>query len=247
MAKKSNRSLLLILVLAVVAAVIAGYAWMHRHPPTQAPPAAEANPEPATGGPIAASADRVDPANDERLITITGEPKIVAPPRDIQLGIEVNALMLLRYADMLQWKEECSGNKCTYGKVWSPQLINSKSFREPQGHENPKRLPVTTTRYAARDARLGAFKIDPTSFVDPRFGLALPIKPEPFPVKISQLPSNLAISFREVNGTLYAGDPEHPAVGDVRVIYRIVPSKKVAITGTQRGDRIVTQKVIPSS
>ena len=246
MAKTSNRSRLIIVVLAVIAAAVAAYAWMHRHPPTEAAPAAQANAESA-GAAIAISADRIDPANDERLVTISGEPRIVSPARDIQLGIEVNALMLLRYADMLQWKEECAGAKCTYAQVWSPQLISSKAFREPEGHQNPKRLPVTTTRYAAKEVRIGAFKIDPGAFVDPRFGLALPIKPEPYPVKTSQLPSNLTISFREVNGTLYAGDPEHPAVGDVRVIYRTIPVKKVEVTGVQRGDRVIPQKIKPST
>ena len=41
---------------------------------------------------------------------------------------------------------------------------------------------------------------------------------------------------------LYAGDPEHRAVGDVRVSYRIIPAGSVELIGTQRGDRIVVQK-----
>ena len=57
----------------------------------------------------------------------------------------------------------------------------------------------------------------------------------------SKLPSNLAISFRDRNGTLYAGDPEHRAVGDVRVIYRIIPAEKVEIIGTQHGDGVIVQ------
>ena len=107
-------------------------------------------------------------------------------------------------------------------------------------------MPITTTRYAASDVRIGAFRIDAGVFVDPRLGLALPIKPEAYAVKSSQLPPNLAISFREVNGTFYAGDPDHPAIGDVRVIYRIVPVKSVEVTGMQRGDRIIVQKLKPN-
>ena len=60
----------------------------------------------------------------------------------------------------------------------------------------------------------------------------------------SELPPNLAASFRDSDGMLYAGDPAHRAIGDIRVIYRVIPAGTVEITGTQRGDRIAPQKSV---
>jgi len=90
--------------------------------------------------------------------------------------------------------------------------------------------------------RLGAFAIDAAALGNYRLDSALQTKPVPYPVKDAQLPSNLAVSFREINGVLYAGDPDHRAVGDVRVSYRIIPAGSVELIGMQRGERIIVQK-----
>ena len=90
--------------------------------------------------------------------------------------------------------------------------------------------------------RLGAFKVDAGVLGNYRLDESLKIKPLPFKVSSAQLPSNLATTFRDYNGALYAGDPEHRKVGDVRVSYRIIPATKVDLVGIQRGDRLIVQK-----
>ena len=240
MAKKSNPTPIIVLVLLLVAAAVAAYVWTRRHRPSNVP---EANTPAASGAPLAVSADKIDPANEDRLIELTGDLKALAPTHDTQLGIDANAVMLMRYADMLQWQEQCTGTSCTYQQVWSPQLLNSKKFRVQEGHQNPPRMPVTTARYPAAEVRVGAFRVNAALFGNLQGGTALPIKPVQYPVTSAKLPSNLAVSFRERNGILYAGDPEHPAVGDVRVIYRIIPAEKVQVIGTQRGDGVIVKSV----
>jgi hypothetical protein len=240
MAKKSNRAGLLVLALVVIAAVIA-YVWIHKHRQPAEAPATQPNATVAAGAPLVVAADKPDPANEGRVVQVTGDLKVIAAAHDTQLGVDANAIVLLRYADMLQWQEQCNGAKCTYQQVWSPQILSSKKFREQEGHQNPGRMPVTTGRYSAGEVRLGAFSIDPAALANSRQGVPLPIKPVPYPVGAAQLPSNLAMSFRAVNGMLYAGDPEHRAVGDLRVIYRIIPAGKVEITGVQHGDSVTVQ------
>jgi hypothetical protein len=248
--KKSTQPRAIILVLVLLAGGIAAYVWMHKHRqpgPTSVP---EANSNAASGAPLVVAADRIDPANEDRLIEVTGDIKVVTPTHDTQLGIDANAVMLMRYVDMLQWKEQCSGTNCTYQEVWSPQLIFSKKFRVPEGHQNPPHLPVTTARYPSAEVRVGAFRINAAVFGNSGPGTPLPIEPKPYPVTSSKLPSNIAISFRDRNGMLYAGDPDHPAAGDVRVVYRIIPAEKVQITGTQHGDGVIVKsvkRVSPSS
>jgi hypothetical protein len=244
MAKSSNRPNLLVLALVVIAAALAAYAWLHkRHASTEAP--ADKTPEAATAETLAISSDHIDPANEGRLVKLSGDLSLEKPASDTQLGITADAIMLLRFAEMLQWREQCTGANCTYQQVWSPQLIASGKFRVPD-HKNPERLPITTARFSASDLRLGAFHIDAASLGNQRLGSSLQTRPVPYPVDTSKLPSNLAISFRDSNGVLYAGDPEHRAIGDVRVSYRIIPAGKVDLVGTQRGDRLIIQKANPS-
>jgi hypothetical protein len=240
MAKKSNRTPIIVLVLVLIAAAVAAYVWTRRHRSSVTP---EANTPTASGAPIAVSADKIDPAHEDRLIELTGDLKVLKPTHDTQLGIDANAVMLMRYADMLQWQEQCTGTSCTYQQVWSPQLLGSKKFRVQEGHQNPTRMPVTTARYPSAEVRVGAFRVNAALFGNSQPGAALPVKPVQYPVTSAKLPSNLAISFRDRNGILYAGDPDHPAVGDMRVIYRIIPAEKVEIVGTQHGDGVIVKSV----
>ncbi len=243
MAKSTNRNnpVVVVLILVVLAA-IGGYVWLHkRNAPVETPVATGAKTQPPVDA-LHVATDKIDPANEGRIVKIDGTLSVVKPPRDTQLGIGADAVMLLRFAEMLQWQEHCAGTNCTYQEVWSPLAIDSRKFRQPEGHRNPERLPITSGRFSAGEMRLGAFAVDAAALGNYRLDSALQTKPVPYPVKDAQLPSNLAVSFREVNGVLYAGDPEHRAVGDVRVSYRIIPSGSVELTGTQRGDRIVVQK-----
>lgn len=241
MAKPAHRPkpLVVVLILAVVAA-IGAYAWTHRHKATGgAPPASESN---APVDAVHVPSDRIDAANEGRLVTIEGPLTVSKPPRDTQLGIGADAVMLLRFAEMLQWQEKCDGGKCTYLEVWSPQLIDSRRFREPQGHRNPERLPIASGRFSAGELRLGAFTIDAAALGNYRLESALQSKPVAYAVTAKDLPSNLAISFREDNGALYAGDPAHRAVGDLRITYRIIPAGNAELAGIQRGERLLVQK-----
>ena len=245
MASKTSRSQLIIAAV-VVAALVLGFFWLRRHhgePVVETPPQATPKPGVDTSGAIAVGADTIDPANEGKQISVSGDLVAKAAAIDSQLGISApDAVMLLRFVEMLQWQQQCRGTECTYQQVWSPQLINSSKFREPADHQNPARLPMTTARFSSNDVRLGAFRIDAATLGNYRLDASLRIKPTPFRVTSAQLPSNLAPTFRDFNGALYAGDPEHRKVGDVRVSYRIIPVSKVDVIGIQRGDKLVVQK-----
>ena len=246
MASKTSRSQLIVAAV-VIAALVLGFFWLrkHRSEPAVETPAPQVTQKPGfdASGAIAAGANAIDPANEGRQIAVSGDLVAKAPATDSQLGITAaDAVMLLRFVEMLQWQEHCSGTQCTYLQVWSPQLINSLKFREPADHQNPTRLPMTTARFSSNDVRLGAFRVDAATLGNYRLDASLRIKPTPIRVSSAQLPSNLALTFRDFNGALYAGDPEHRKVGDVRVSYRIIPVTKVDLVGIQRGDKLVVQK-----
>jgi len=241
MAKKSNAPRVIVLILVLGVAALLLYFWM-RHRPSATDASSSTAPI-SENAPLAVPLDRIVPSNEGRTIALSGKLDVRTPARDTQLGVSADAVMLLRFSEMLQWLEQCAGDKCEYKKVWSPQLIRSGKFREQEGHKNPDRLPLTSARFSAPEVRLGAFRIDAATIGNYRLTAALQVQPVAFPVSSSQLPSNLAISFRDSNGVLFAGnDPAHPAIGDIRVSYRIIPATDVQLTGIQRGDRLLVQK-----
>ena len=242
MAKKSIAPRVIVLILVLGVAALLAHFWMrHRQSATDASSSTTA--PVSENAPLAAAPDRIVASNEGRTIALSGKLDVRTPARDTQLGVSADAVMLLRISEILQWLEQCAGDKCEYKKVWSPQLIKSGKFREQEGHKNPERLPLTSARFSANEVRLGAFRIDAATIGNYRLTAALHTQPVAFPVSSSQLPSNLAVSFRDSNGVLYGGnDPAHPAIGDVRVSYRIIPATDVQLTGIQRGDRLMVQK-----
>jgi hypothetical protein len=178
------------------------------------------------------SADRVDPALDGRRVRVSGKLSAGKSARDLQLGVAADAPVLFRHVEMYQWREHCERGDCRYANTWSALPIDSSKFRVPAGHENPP-APFADA-YFGGDIHLGAFAVD----VDLAAAQAAAVD---YPVHAAALPPNLAATFREIDGALYAGgDPAKPQVGELRVSYRIVPTGAVVnLTGVQRGTKLV--------
>lgn len=215
-------------VTLIVLAALGGAAWwFFGQPKPRSVPIAKA-PALAAAGLVAV--DRVDAANEGRRITLAGALRVVKPARDPQLGISADALMLLRKVEMLQWREKCAASACDYALEWSSQPIDSRAFKTVKGHENPPRLPFSSERFSAADVRLGAFTVD-AAFAA---GVSVPVA---YRVRAVSLPPNLAATFRERDGVLYAGN-DPAAAGDLRVSYRVVAAGTQRLSGIQVGDRL---------
>lgn len=172
----------------------------------------------------------LDAANEGRKISVSGKLSAPAAARDPELGISVDTVVLLRSVEMFQWREQCSGNDCRYEAAWSAQPIDSEKFRTPRGHENPH-FPFTSARFSSGPVKLGGYVVDPQL-------IAEQVTPVNHPVRVAELPPNLAVTFRDADGTLMTGDPANPKVGALRVAYRAAPSNAVTVTGVQRGQRL---------
>ena len=185
--------------------------------------------------PIKVSADRVDPANEGRHVQATGRLTASSVARDADMDIEAKAAVLLRKVEMFQWHERCEhGAACTYETAWASQRIDSTGFREPQGHENPP-MRLVDAHFAGADLKLGAFAAEP-ALVAAQVALA------DHPVHAADLPPNLAATFADADGALYAGgDASHPRVGEVKVSYRIAPLGEAVLRGVQHGNRLTTE------
>lgn len=184
--------------------------------------------------PAMVSAETIDPANEGRLVKVQGELESAEAPSDPDLGFECkDAAILQRRVEMYEWHESCIEGSCSQTLQWSEEHVDSRSFRENLGHENPGRFPFSSMRVDARGLHVGAFRTDP-DLVAEQIGMV------PRPVRLAELPANLAASFSEFEGQILAGtDPIRPAAGGLRISYQIVPAGMVALVGVQRGDRLV--------
>jgi hypothetical protein len=88
--------------------------------------------------------------------------------------------------------------------------------------------------FPGANLKLGAFAVD-AELVAAQVALV------DHPVHAAELPPNLAASFAEVGGVLYAGGNSQPRVGEVRVSYRIAPLGDVVLAGIQRGSRLTSE------
>ena len=231
---------------AVLLIVIAGALWfawqqrasMHRLLPTVpvATTPGVTNPGDATKPPLAVSADRIDAANEGHALSVDGRLRASKPARDTQLGVSADAIALLRKVEMLQWREHCVASACDYALAWSEQPVDSSAFHERKGHENSTRFPFVSARFVADELRLGAFKLDAALAAQ----AADASEPVVWPVHAKQLPPNLAATFRDREGVLYAGaDADKPVAGDLRVSYLIAAGGNQRMIGVQRGDRLL--------
>ena len=166
------------------------------------------------GAVVRVPSDKVDAANEGKLVHVSGRAETKETLADPQFGVSATAIKLTRSVEIYQWveekdvKREKQGDKTiekttyTYKKAWCASPIDSSKFKEA-GHENPQTTAAFSdqTLYA-KDVTLGAFKLSDTNIKG--IGGA---KPFAFPQDF-KLPEALkGASF--VNGVIYV--PGAPA------------------------------------
>jgi len=175
------------------------------------------------------AADRVDPANEGKLVHLTGQAKAGGPLIDTATGIGgVGLLRLERRVEMYQWHEHKNDKQIEYRREWSSTQQNSDSFRNRQGHENP-RMPLRDASLVNPNVTLGAFAVDQkvTAEAEPLTDLDLG----------GTRPTG---GFKLAADMLYQGqDPATPRVGDLRVTYRVVQAGDLSVVAAQRNGRLL--------
>ncbi len=185
------------------------------------------------GSSIVVSVTKLDPVNEGKLVHFTGQAKTDEWIADPELGVNVQGLRLARRVEMYQWyeksesKENVGGSKTTittYDKKWSDAVIGSSGFKEA-GHTNPPQIRIRPIDIAAKKAKLGDFDLSP-SIVAEHLD-----KWETLPAALTsnvvalKLPSDLRGKLKPEGDFLFIGDDaKAPAVGDLRMTYRLVSS-----------------------
>lgn len=193
---------------------------------------------------VSVPADPVDPANDGKLVHLTGEATTTQTLSDATFGVSAQAVKLHRIVEMYQWKEESKSETrkkfgggeetvttYSYHTDWSADPIDSSKFKDPDGHRNPPAPAVKGETFTAREVKLGAFDLSP--------GLVRQMTDEqPLPLTSSAetapKPDAAVKDYKVGPNEFYKGaDPARPQVGDVRVNFREVRPGPVSVIARQ--------------
>ena len=194
------------------------------------------------------AADKVDAANDGRLVHVSGMLSTGGPVADPDFAIRVPAVRLVRHVEMYQWKEETQTETRTklgggeertttykYVRDWSDRPIDSTRFKEPRGHTNPV-MTYQSREALAAGTRLGAFGV-PDSLLR-GFGAQKPLPATEAQANALQIRVNRPVTV--IDGVLHVGrDPSQPAIGDMKVSFFQVPLQTASVVATQSGGSFV--------
>jgi hypothetical protein len=150
--------------------------------------------------------DNINPANNSKLVHVTGETAAADSLEDPLFNISQNVIRLRRNIEVFEWKEKKESKKrdkvgggsettttYSYEKVWSPSLTKSSGFKSPEDHHNPDHLAVPKAEFVAKDATLGQFKLTPEIIGKISGDEALPATDEELSNVSSKLKSKLKV------------------------------------------------------
>jgi hypothetical protein len=193
---------------------------------------------------VSVKSDKVDTANNAKLVHMTGQAFTDEVLKDGAFGISEKGIKLIRNVEMFQWKEESKSEKkkkigggeettttYTYKKDWSTDRIDSGKFKKP-GYNNPQMQYKSQTE-TAKLVKLGAFRLSPALIGQISTSEALPLQQG----NLNKLPADIKGKSKLNNAGIYVGaNPSDPQIGDLRINYSIVKPQMVSIVSKQLGD-----------
>lgn len=194
---------------------------------------------------VTVSADKVDPANEGKLVHMTAKAETNETLRDPAYPVEAKAIKLIRNMHGYQWDEDKSTSKrkkvgggeetvttYKYKKIWSRRPISDTSFHEKNGHNNWLKRPLHNEEWVASAVTVGAFTLTDALKESIDSEEKLPLQDEHFQ-KLS--PADQSI-LKLVDGMLYHGNtPASPEIGDVKIEFEVVKPTVVSFFAKQVG------------
>jgi hypothetical protein len=195
------------------------------------------------GAVVPVASDTVNPANEGKLVHISGAVKTETPVVDDQLAIESDAVKLIRNVDMFQWVEhkksesrsKIGGGSETvttysYAKEWAKGRVDSSAFKHPEDHENPQAASFESKTFVADPVKAGAFTMSAEQIGKLNNATDLAVEAS----ALGKLPDDWKDKLQVKDGKFYTGaDPATPALGDARVSFQTVKPAAVSLVGVQ--------------
>ena len=190
------------------------------------------------------SADKVDPANDGKLVHLIGMLSVAGPATDGDFAVKSAGVRLSRRVEMYQWVEEESsetekklggGTTTTttykHTRQWVDHPVDSSKFKQRGNRTNPQMI-WRNRSVVAPQPKLGAFAVPPDLLGTFGAEEKLPLGDE----QVRAVQKRLNKPAQIVDGVLYvAQDPSQPEVGDFRVTFSEVRLQTVSIVAAQAG------------
>jgi hypothetical protein len=199
--------------------------------------------EEGQGAVVKARADTVEPKNELKLVQVSGETETHDLLRDPDFGVKVQAIRLLRDAEMFQWKEnrrsetrkklggsEETVTTYTYEKAWVDHLLDSSRYKEA-GHGNPATMKYESKKLEATHVQLAAYQLSGEQISKIGGAAALEVGAD---APLENAPRRAKV---KADGVVYVGDSsDNPRIGDERISFRVVKPGPLSVIGQQTGD-----------
>lgn len=201
---------------------------------------------------ISVSAQAPQPGNEGKLVHFSGLTETFDELRDPLFGVITNGVKLVRNVEMYQWEENSESeerNKLgggtetvttyTYEKTWSSREIDSSSFKEREGHENPS-MPFSSETFVSEPVVIGDWILG-----GPFVGQLDLDEPKAVgEADLSGVSETVRDRMLAKNDGFYLpapdGDGISTRIGDVRVSFQVVPHTTVSVVGRQVGNSLVS-------
>ncbi len=185
--------------------------------------------------------ETVIPANEGKLVHISGKAIVNDTLKDDLLNVSTKAIRLERIVEMLQWTEKTEsktrekiggGTETTtvyrYELAWSNKMIDSAKFRHPSGHENTLSFPVSSKTVTAQNVTIGAFSLNPSQIA--RIGS----------LKNQPLTNDNIVNGKFgdkhptiIDGVMYVGSQSRNKAGDIRITLKVAQPGNVSLVARQ--------------
>jgi hypothetical protein len=194
------------------------------------------------GNLVNVGSDAVEAGNDGKLIHVSGPTHTADQVVDTPFGISENAIRLRRTAEIYQYEEEkrssekkkVGGGTTTettysYRAGWHSGPIDSSNF-DDAAYKNKGEIRYKSQTFNAHKVGLGAYQLNDQLIGQIDNWESYSAKPEALPE------TTKAITKPHQGGYYFGENPAKPAIGDVKVMFRIVKPSQASVIAQQLGD-----------
>lgn len=189
------------------------------------------------------TADRLDAANEGRLIHLTAPALAEGQRMDAALGISTEGLSLKRDVKYYQWVETSKSETRTklgggeetvttyaYNLEWTQMAQDSSQFQQPTGHQNPP-THLDDASFIADQAKLGAFTLDRDALQQVSADKPLAMTAENAAAAQTVLGKPVTVAE---NGLYVGANAATPQPGDMKIAYSLAPQNTtLSLIGAQ--------------
>lgn len=181
---------------------------------------------------VSVAPDRVDSANEGKLVHVSAPASAEGQRRDERLGLISDGLLLKRSVEYFQWVEtsqsetrkklgggEETVTTYTYTKEWTNAPQDTTRFNQPAGHENPS-VVIKDEEFVTPEARIGAFKADANVIGQLSANQTLTPTAEQVQAAGAALGKPAVL---EENRIFVGANAANPQPGDMRITYSYLP------------------------